>query len=91
MCVYVCERETGRFELLTCSLSSNLGSTETLKPMGGLEEGEGDDDAAPMLQFEGGRSAGIIEQKATAVGTEMQIEEAERERDEITLWVTRRL
>ena len=82
-------RETGRFELPTCSLSSNLGSTEKLKPIGGLEEGEGDDDAAPMLQE--GRSAGIIEQKARAVGTEMQIEEAERERDKITRRVTRRL
>ncbi len=59
--------------------------------MGGLEEGEGDDDddAAPMLQFEGGRSAGIMEQMATAVGAEMQIEQAERERDKIIRRITR--
>jgi hypothetical protein len=42
----------------TCSLSSSLGSTVTLKPtMGGLDDG-GEDDAAPMLQiFEVWRSS----------------------------------
>ena len=38
---------------ITCSLSRSLGSTVTLKVTGAGEEG-GVEDAAPMLQLEGG-------------------------------------
>jgi fructose-1,6-bisphosphatase/sedoheptulose 1,7-bisphosphatase-like protein len=44
--------------------------------MGELEEGEGEDDAAPMLQFKGGRNAGNIKRTTAVLKAQVQVVEA---------------